>query len=194
MKLYMIRHGESEANFTNTHAGWGAFRLTDKGRSEAEAVGRIIRGLTFDKVYSSDLPRALETQQIALPDALSEQCSLLREINVGKLSGMPVTECERIYGEEYLKNRVEMNLKPYGGEDFNDISTRAKEFMSLLEKSSSNMVAAFSHNGLIKMVFKNIVGVYPYELALSNCGLCVFEFTNGKWKVVNWNYTPIDLL
>lgn len=186
----MIRHGESEANFTNTHAGWGDYRLTERGRTEAEAVGKIIRGIIFDKVYASDLPRAVETQEIALPEVEAEKTSLIREINVGILSGLAISECESKYGEAYLTNRSNMNFKPYGGENLDDLSHRARSFMTLLENSPYQTVAAFSHGGFIKALFKNIVGVYPYALSCSNCGVCVFEFSKGKWKIVNWNYTP----
>lgn len=33
MDLYMIRHGESLANFTDTHAGWAPVPLTEKGEA-----------------------------------------------------------------------------------------------------------------------------------------------------------------
>ena len=38
MDLYMIRHGESLANFTGTHAGWAPVPLTEKGEAQAEAA------------------------------------------------------------------------------------------------------------------------------------------------------------
>ena len=40
MDLYMIRHGESLANFTGTHAGWAPVPLTEKGEAQAEAARR----------------------------------------------------------------------------------------------------------------------------------------------------------
>ena len=55
MKLYMIRHGESTANAEGKHAGWGQIPLTDKGRDDARHAGTLLEGVTFDRVYVSDL-------------------------------------------------------------------------------------------------------------------------------------------
>jgi broad specificity phosphatase PhoE len=38
MKLYLIRHGQSEANFNKAHSGWGAIGLTAEGRAQAEKI------------------------------------------------------------------------------------------------------------------------------------------------------------
>ena len=61
MDLYMIRHGESLANFTGTHAGWAPVPLTEKGEAQAEAARRHVRNLTFDRLYVSDVRRRRRT-------------------------------------------------------------------------------------------------------------------------------------
>ena len=67
MDLYMIRHGESLANFTGTHAGWAPVPLTEKGEAQAEAARRHVRNLTFDRLYVSDVRRAQQTADILFP-------------------------------------------------------------------------------------------------------------------------------
>lgn len=42
MDLYMIRHGESLANFTDTHAGWAPVPLTETGEAQAAAARRHV--------------------------------------------------------------------------------------------------------------------------------------------------------
>ena len=82
MKLYLIRHGESEANSTASHAGWAQVPLTAKGEGEARAVGDRLRRetLTFDRIYTSDLRRAMQTHALALPDTVAQASPLIREI------------------------------------------------------------------------------------------------------------------
>ena len=58
MKLYIVRHGESETNRKGLWTGWLDVALTDKGIADAERVRDTLRGIKFDKVYSSDLQRA----------------------------------------------------------------------------------------------------------------------------------------
>ena len=67
MKLYIVRHGESETNRKGLWTGWLDVALTDKGIADAERVRDTLRGIKFDKVYSSDLQRARVTCEIALP-------------------------------------------------------------------------------------------------------------------------------
>ena len=111
MKLYLIRHGQSEANFNKSHSGWGSIGLTEEGIYQAEKIGAILKSIPFDKVYSSDLLRARQTQKIALPDADAELCSLIREINVGSLAQRLVTDCVAEFGDEYIRNKKNFNYK-----------------------------------------------------------------------------------
>ena len=56
-KLVLIRHGESEWNKQNRFTGWKDVDLSDKGRSEATAAGKLLRagGYAFDEAYTSVL-------------------------------------------------------------------------------------------------------------------------------------------
>ena len=81
MKLFLIRHGQSTANLVKTYAGQTDAPLTEQGRLEAEQIRPILGKFSFDRVYSSDLTRAIDTQRIALPDAVAETTPLLREIS-----------------------------------------------------------------------------------------------------------------
>ena len=62
MKLYVARHGQSEANLTKSYAGQTDSKLTPQGRQEALEIRPILEGISFDRVYSSDLSCAIETQ------------------------------------------------------------------------------------------------------------------------------------
>ena len=80
----LIRHGESEANREGFFAGQCDVALLDKGLKQAQATARFIaENYKADKLYSSDLKRALDT---AL--AVKEQTGLpVRGFNSGPLGG-----------------------------------------------------------------------------------------------------------
>ncbi len=61
--LVLVRHGQSTWNLDNRFTGWKDVDLTDQGREEAAAAGKLIRdaGLTFDVAYTSVLTRAIRT-------------------------------------------------------------------------------------------------------------------------------------
>lgn len=62
MWLYLIRHGESEANVANADLPDGA--LTPGGIAQAEALARYLEGESVDLVISSPLRRALQTADV----------------------------------------------------------------------------------------------------------------------------------
>ena len=66
MLLYMIRHGESEANAGGYHSGQSCVHLTERGRRQAAATREIIKGISFDRLYVSDVLRTQETAEIII--------------------------------------------------------------------------------------------------------------------------------
>ncbi len=107
MKMIIIRHGESEANYENYWTGWLDVPLTEKGRQQAAAAGAKIAaaGINFDGAYTSVLQRAMITCQTVL-----EVCDQLY---------IPVTKSwrlnERHYGALVGKNKKQME-KEFGAE------------------------------------------------------------------------------
>lgn len=196
MKLYMIRHGQSEENLRKALSGQMDSLLTEQGKKDALGVRKVLQGISFDKVYSSDLSRALRTQEIALPGITAEKLPLVREISVGNLEGRKSDECEKEYGESFLLNRSTYSFASYGGENYEMLQERAKKFLEMMSKEDCDIVAVFSHGGFINVVLGCILGCQvTNENALSdNCGVSIFEYNSGKWVLRKWNMTADDKL
>ena len=67
MRVYIVRHGESVNNLNKLWTGWNDEELSEKGREDAKRAGDIIKGVSLDRIYSSDLSRAMDTARIAVP-------------------------------------------------------------------------------------------------------------------------------
>ena len=67
-KVVLLRHGQSQWNLDNRFTGWHDVDLTDQGRTEAAAAGKVLKenGFIFDKAHTSVLKRAIRTLWIAL--------------------------------------------------------------------------------------------------------------------------------
>jgi 2,3-bisphosphoglycerate-dependent phosphoglycerate mutase len=110
MKLVLLRHGESTWNKENRFTGWTDVDLTDKGRDEARAAGRLLRdeGYTFDIAYTSVLKRAIRTCWMAL-DELDllwipmERSWRLNERHYGALQGLDKAQTAAKHGEAQTK-------------------------------------------------------------------------------------------
>ena len=109
-KVVLLRHGESTWNQENRFTGWTDVDLTEKGRAEAAAAGRLLRegGYVFDIAYTSVLKRAIKTLGIAL-DVLDQlwipvvKSWQLNERHYGGLQGLNKAETAAKHGEAQTK-------------------------------------------------------------------------------------------
>jgi 2,3-bisphosphoglycerate-dependent phosphoglycerate mutase len=108
-KLVLIRHGESQWNKENRFTGWKDVDLSEKGKEEAHAAGKLLKaeGFVFDEAYTSVLKRAIRTLWIILDEMdlmwIPETKSwLLNERNYGSLQGLNKAETAAEYGEEQV--------------------------------------------------------------------------------------------
>jgi broad specificity phosphatase PhoE len=192
MKVYLIRHGQSEGNLKNFHVGWGQVKLTEKGIEDAKRTGNLISNLKFDRIYSSDLIRAIDTARIAVAGCEPLQTDLMREMSVGSLEWRPVEECYATLGEQYVRARQERDFRCYGGENIAMIQERVATFTKLLEADANTLehVAVFCHEGTIQAVFSNLMGcAYNiWKTVCNNGSVTCFEYIGGAWRLVFWNY------
>jgi len=184
MFVYVIRHGESETNLSKKWTGWLDVQLTEKGYEDAKKAACFLKGITFDKIYTSDLKRAIQTAQTAFPGCLYETSPLFREINVGSISNQPfsvVTDDQRKYAAEF-------GYIEFDGESKEQFYSRIKQAMGELEKQDCKNVAVFSHGGFLRGMLDTVVGTYLPRgtICCDNCTIAIFEYLNEGWKLHSW--------
>lgn len=190
MELYAIRHGQSAANAIQAHAGWAQVPLTALGREQAGRTGELLKGMEFDRIIVSDLLRARETAQIALPGRDFELDPRLRETNVGSLQDRRVADLTAELGEEYVRRRVARDYRVYGGEDTHAHYDRVAEFMKDLESAPDDArIAAVCHEGTIMAMLCYVLHTdIPRNIIhVANCAVCAFKYKNGVWELGEWN-------
>jgi len=109
-KLVLIRHGQSTWNLDNRFTGWTDVDLSDQGRAEATAAGKLLRAekFEFDLIYTSVLKRAIRTEllvseeldQLWLPVVRDWR---LNERHYGMLQGLNKSEMAAQHGPEQIK-------------------------------------------------------------------------------------------
>lgn len=162
MKLVLLRHGESEANFQNYWTGWLDAALTEKGMQQATEAGRKMneQGLVFDIVYTSVLKRAIKTSQLALKEMNQlylpvQKTWRLNERHYGALVGKNKTEMKKEYGEEQVKKwrRGYREVPPLVSENHFD-----RRYDSLDPR-------LLSHGESLEMTVERVVPLWQDELA-----------------------------
>lgn len=190
MKLYMIRHGESYANREGLFS-LPTVSLTENGIRDAESVGRMIRGMTFDRVLVSPYLRAQETQRYAMPGVAAEIVDDLHECDCGSLEGQPMAEMRERYATLAEDTRIE-DYTRYGGEDYANMRRRVRSLMDYVLSLECETVIAFSHCGLILTFFDEVMdrpGKVGRNINCRNGSINVFEYRKGKWRVDAMNIT-----
>lgn len=189
MRLYLVRHGESENNAAKRWTGHMDVALTEMGIEDAKKARAFLSNVKFDKVYSSDLQRAVCTAKTALPDCAEiETTALLREIDVGALAGQTVAEMNEKYGEALWENRKNGDYSPYGGEDTVQFGERISAFLKQVEGCGVETVAAFAHAGVLRRMWKLVTGAdfLIDKVMCLNCAVLILDYTNGMWRIHSW--------
>ena len=114
--LYFVRHGKTMLNTVDRSQGWIDAPLTPAGIEVAEQLGKGLKEVKFDQVFTSDSGRAIETAELILKNnGQSDQTKnmikdkRLREYNFGTYEGQmneemltAVAKAEGKTYEEYL--------------------------------------------------------------------------------------------
>lgn len=194
MLLYIIRHGESEANAGGYHSGQSSVHLTEKGVRQARAAREFVKDIVFDKLYVSDVLRTQETAEVIFPDLPRTFIPLAREVDNTVMHGKNKAELTEIYGQRYLDCREKFDYAPLGidCESLAHLSGRAKKLLDWAEKQADERICLVSHAGFIIALAGHVLGIEPHSRALScdNASVSIFEFNNGKWRMKLWNLAP----
>lgn len=92
--VYLARHGETAWSISGQHTGRTDLPLTERGERNARALGMCLRHLTFAKVLTSPLRRALRTCELAGFGDIAEIDPDLVEWDYGQYEGRRTAEIQ----------------------------------------------------------------------------------------------------
>ena len=206
MRVYLVRHGQSTAHDTGKRQSPDS-SLSQKGISQARLLARKIKkwGVSFDRVFSSDLARAKQTAEII---AKGLNCPV--EVFVG------IHEKEQhpdLYGLDTNSKLHKENVKAYEahlkdldykfqgkGESVREVASRAIKFRNhLLGSHLGQDVLVVSHGIFIRSFIASCILGDSFDdslfaqvhagLDIGNTGVSLLEFgeKNKNWKLIYLN-------
>ena len=123
--LTLVRHGQTHDNAAGRWQGLRDSPLTAEGRAQAQAAGARLQSLgPYNMVYSSLLPRAMETARL-IAATLGEVVRTepgLEEYDFGEWDGL--TPAELLARGFWEKVRQDPEFAPPGGEAFSGAARR----------------------------------------------------------------------
>ncbi|CAM4190277.1 histidine phosphatase family protein [Listeria ivanovii] len=92
LNVYLVRHGKTMFNTSRRVQGWSDTPLTNEGIEVAQFLGRGLREIPFEAIYTSDRGRTIETAGIVLTESNQTHLEInelrdFREFGFGKFEG-----------------------------------------------------------------------------------------------------------
>ena len=178
--LYLVRHGESEANIQKRYTGITDVDLSNKGKVQAEAAGKRLASEKISGVYSSPLKRARETAEIICRETNFNESKIiimdcLMEVNFGLFENMTWNEIESDYKEESEKWILSGHKYKFPkGEGYEDIIKRIAMFIDHVPD-----------NSLIVTHFGVVQSILIYLGIANDMNLWNFTISNGDIMAIN---------
>lgn len=159
--LYIVRHGQTDWNIQGITQGETDIPLNSEGIKQAQTLGKKLKNIKFDTVFSSDLIRAKKTAEIiALEKKLAiKTAKALRERRYGRFEGTPQHEMREIYDTwERLSRKERISYKPYEGyETDEEIIGRYITFLrEVAVLYLGKKVLIVSHGGVMRVLLNHL--------------------------------------
>lgn len=192
--IFLIRHGQSEANKRNAFIGHTDLDLTEKGHAQAEKAAEFLMSVHCDAIYSSDLKRAYNTaehtsRKKGIPVVLSEQ---LREINGGEWENMDFADLRLQYRDTFALwcDNVGLSACP-GGESVVDMMDRVeREIERIAKNHDGQTVFIFNHSTPIRTLAGRWRGLDIKDLDItpwpSNASITQIRYDSGSFEVIDF--------
>ena len=184
MRLYLIRHGETEYNATKQMQGWGEVPLNDAGIAQAAQLAPRMLQYPLHHIYSSDLRRAAMTTCIIAASTHTPITydSLYRERNPGDLKDTFYQPGHPFFSDPHYEPPNGENA-----ESFTDRIIRAFEHLIEKEGDTDHHIAVVTHGMVCTEFTKIFLGINPYEqpdFHWPNTALTICDYINGKWELI----------
>lgn len=191
-RLFLARHAETE---TVTGDGRiqsaGMVPLTERGLSQADALGRFFAHAGLSRVHSSDQERAIQTAERLGGGATVVTHVALREILLGEAEGAPAKDAFAAAPGYLIDPDVRLAA---GGETPREVLARVGQEVEtiLAAEAGEPVVAVVGHGCVDRMLLAHLLGLDPRQalrLRQDWSGVNVLERLDGRWELgaLNWN-------
>ncbi len=201
MRIYLVRHGETENNAKNTYAP-PEDELSSLGHNQAQTLAKRFASLPVDLIISSPYQRAKQTafeiQKIAKKEIQFDD-NLIEIIRPSDFIGLRINDPHAIKVKKLFElNQDDPSWHYSDEENFFDIKARAEKFLQSLDKFKEEKIVVVTHAFFMKLLLSvmlfeaKLTPVVFFKLynflVILNTGITICEKDkNGAWQLVTWN-------
>lgn len=194
MKIYFLRHGETDWNKERRLQGQADIPLNEYGIALARETAIALKETPFDKIFSSPLQRAYDTAVILSSgrnlEIITDQ--RLKELNFGEGEGISLSYINS-HPQSPLYNFIHnpaSYVPPAGGETIDQLFDRCKEFLNEvifpLEHTYEHILVV-CHGAIIRGMIYHMNqrdASHFWDVTHKNCSLTISEYKNDKFTLL----------
>lgn len=193
MKLYIVRHGQTQWNVERRMQGCKNSPLTELGIENAKMLGERLKDINFDMVYTSPLGRTLQTVESIFQGRTCplEKRDELKEMYFGNWEGMKFEEVQKVSPEQYdnFWNHPENYKVVNNGETFEDVRLRVGHFLDYVQSHKDyENVLIITHTCIIKTIYSIVYGhdvsQFWSDPVLHDTCLSIIDTSSGSMKFI----------
>lgn len=201
LKLYIVRHGQTEWNVLEKFQGQLNSPLTPEGIEKVKETAKELKNIKFKASYTSQMGRTIATAEMILENNKYEQEKTsdqklklqklpeLNEIHFGEWQGLTFKETFVKYPKEahnYFYDVKNYNAKNIKGEELKDGLERfLKGLEKIREEQKSGNILIVTHGTVLELFFNHIQNREADDLderkLIGNGQYKIFTFENEKY-------------
>jgi broad specificity phosphatase PhoE len=191
-RLFLIRHGITEWNQQRRYCGRKDVGLSRQGELQAKELCKRLKKFKFDRIYSSDRKRALQTSRIIFDGVKVITLSGLREIDFGVFEGLRHKEIMKRYPVIYrrwLKNPFQSRIPK--AESLDTFKKRVNStFRKIIRLNCGKTIAVVCHGGAIAVFISTILKKnHFWRYVPAAASISMVEYKKSQLRVKKFNNT-----
>ncbi|MBK5142653.1 histidine phosphatase family protein [Budviciaceae bacterium BWR-B9] len=185
MRLYLVRHGETQVNQRGVYSGSTDHALNSQGIVQAELLAKALSGIQFDRIVTSGLRRTQQTAEYisGIDKQHHQRLEGLDEIHFGLWEGRHYQELEQNDSQNYANWCLDWkSVAPPEGESFNQFNLRIHQsftaWLSEAEATGLDNILFVGHQGTLRCILLSLMKM-PAE------GFWYFTFRHDAYSVID---------
>ncbi len=187
MRLFLVRHGETNWTAERKLQGQADIPLSAEGRRQAASLARLVQTFDIEIAVSSDLSRARETAEI-LGFMYPQLQPGWREADLGQWTGCHEAELKVLHGQDYRAWR-DGRFTPPGGESWQGLCARVKSALAVTTSADKNILIV-THGGPIRAACSILLELHPWKIIPVSPASVTVIVANDRPRLYAFNIAP----